>query len=145
MKVAGFWKAAKLAKRVHGKWVKHKIGRRLFPEFFAERDAELAARRAEAEAAGGQFLIDEEDDDVKLKDLIAQMRTSTKAAGAGVASLIVMGVMATPIGGPVNDWLTQACTSEEGPLQYLIGAGITAVVMWWTARKSKTPKNPGVI
>lgn len=86
---------------------------------------------------------------MKLLELLAQYaatkRTSTKAGAAGLAPLVVTGLAMLPYYDEINTLLVQACTSEQGPLAFLAGGAAVWVIMFVTARVSKTPTNPGVL
>lgn len=95
--------------------------------------------------------VHQEDDTqmAKLLELLAQYaatkRTSTKAGAAGLAPLIVTGLAMLPYYDEINALLVQACTSEQGPLAFLAGGAVVWVIMYVTARKTKSPENPGVL
>ena len=135
------WELAGAGLKAFQAWTGAKLGRKLFPKRFEKRDAKRAQRQAEKAAAGGEFYEDE-DDEMKLLEAIANLRTSTKG---GVAGLIPAGVMLLPFAEPVNDYIMQACQAEGGPLPFLVGAGVTWVAFYIAARKSKTPAKPGAI
>ena len=84
---------------------------------------------------------------MKLLELLAQFaatkRTSTKAGAAGLAPLVVTGLAMLPYYDQINALLVEACTSEQGPLAFLAGGAAVWVIMFVTARVSKTPPNPG--
>lgn len=139
--VVGLFKAGMLGKRVHKEWVEHQIGRRLFPGWFERRDAKKAAERAEAEAAGGEFLVDDEEGDgMKWLEKIANLRTSTKAGAVG---LVPMAVMLLPFADEAEAYIQKACQNDNGALPFLVGGGIVWLTTYITARRSKTPATPG--
>lgn len=92
-----------------------------------------------------------------LKDLLAAVaevsaskRTSTKSGTAGLVALVVpLLVAAFPFKDQIDAFILQACASAEGPTTFfvgwLVGGGVVLLVAWYTARKSKTPPNPGVL
>lgn len=76
-----------------------------------------------------------------LKAFSAARRTSTKAGVAGLVPLVAM----LPFYSTVNDYLLEACTSEQGPTVFLVGGAAVWLTMWVSARASKTPENPGAL
>lgn len=74
-----------------------------------------------------------------VRDLLASLRTSTKAGAAGFLPLIAV----LPFYEEINNYLLAACKSEQGPTVFLVGGAVVWVTMYVTARKSKTPAEPG--
>lgn len=86
--------------------------------------------------------IEYEVTEMSLKEKIGNLRTSTKA---GIAGLVPLVIMALPFANEAEALIQQACQSENGAVPFLVGGAVVWVVSYITARKSKTPPNPGVI
>lgn len=82
---------------------------------------------------------------MKLLELLASLRTSTKSGAAGLVPLVVSGAALLPFYDQINAYLVQACMSDQGPLTFLVGGAAVWVTMYVTARHSKTPTNPGAL
>ena len=87
-------------------------------------------------------MVEYEVSDMSLREKIGNLRTSTKAGAAGLVPMIIM---ALPFASEAEALIQQACQSENGAVPFLVGGAVVWVVSYITARKSKTPPNPGVI
>lgn len=76
-----------------------------------------------------------------LRAFLAARRTSTKAGVAGLVPLVAV----LPFYDTVNDYILQACASEQGPTVFFVGAGVVWLTTVVAARASKTPENPGAL
>lgn len=76
----------------------------------------------------------------KFFSRLRELRTSTKSGVAGLAALLVMGL---PFSDQAESLLQEACKNPEGAFPFLVTGGVTWLVMYVSARVSKTPVNPG--
>lgn len=83
----------------------------------------------------------------KLLEAIAQYRTSTKSGATGlVVPPVAAALVLLPFYDHVEAFVKSACDSGD-PMQFVVAAAVgwavTWVSMFVSARKSKTPTDPG--
>ena len=134
-----FWTRHELGKKAMRRWLPKLAAKR--EPIWAQRAARKAARQRQPDDALEDFLPrDEEGSVAKLSDILGRLRTSTKGGAAGFLAPLVV---AFPFYDQINAFVVQACQSEDGPLVFLAGAGISWVSFYITARLSRTPAEPG--
>lgn len=116
-----------------------------FKRWKAKRQAKKDRQRREAEAAGGEFIYEDEDAGMNLGEKIGNLRTSTKAGAVGLGSLGAMAVMLIPFAEEAEVLIQQACQSENGAVPFLVGGAVVWATTVVSARLSKTPAKPGVL
>ncbi len=83
----------------------------------------------------------------KLLQALAAYRTSTKSGGTGLlVPPLVAAVSLVPFYDEIGAFIKSVC-AEPDPTNFLVAAGVGWVVTWvsmyFSARVSKTPQNPG--
>jgi hypothetical protein len=70
-------------------------------------------------------------------------RSSTKSGWAGIGGIVATMATLAPFYPQIEDFLMQACSSEQGPLRFLIilvvGSAASSIPQYITSRMTKTP------
>jgi hypothetical protein len=74
---------------------------------------------------------------------VLNFRSSTKSGWAGIGGIVATMATLAPFYPQIENFLTQACNSEQGPLRFLIilivGSAASSIPQYITSRMTKTP------
>jgi hypothetical protein len=145
--------ATELVARIALAWMEHKP---FSEEGRARRKAKREARhqRTRGQPVPEQTVVSlPENDQVKVvfpdgtegvrTEPVLNFRSSTKSGWAGIGGIVATMATLAPFYPQIENFLTQACSSEQGPLRFLIilitGSIASSIPQYLASRWTKTP------